>query len=301
MTIYQGTYLRNEFARLAELWPDLYSVWIHIEGKHPENFFSIPPAHWGYLKFECMPGATTPITLSQEIVTWGKGFRVFSRYLLHSDDLSPENAERYREAISDFESLAGIAGPKYIRRPEPTNFVAGQSISPSGLVIEHKSKPAGYARCWEEFLHVAFQSPKHVITIRDPGETEACSYSIQKLPFALFRASALAIDWAHSPGSPLMTPQRVAPAPAPTAAAETAIAVVDPITLEQAAVLVQRELQTLYNVNRKNRYPAPATPSRGSNPAVWRYSDLRPWLLTNWPDLTYRLPADYSAAKQIFS
>jgi hypothetical protein len=75
----------------------------------------------------------------------------------------------------------------------------------------------------------------------------------------------------------------------------------DPITLEQAATLIMKKSKTLSNVNKKERHPKPFTPSRGSKCAVWRYSDLRPWLLKHWPAMEYRLPMDYAKAKSLFA
>ena len=77
--------------------------------------------------------------------------------------------------------------------------------------------------------------------------------------------------------------------------------VLDPVTLAQAATLVHKQTQTLYNASKRAPYPKAAMAGHGSICAVWRYADLRPWLLELWPEMEYRLPLDYAEAKSLFA
>ena len=71
----------------------------------------------------------------------------------------------------------------------------------------------------------------------------------------------------------------------------------DPITLAQAAVLATKSEKTLYN--KKDR-PEPAIPQRGSQPIIYSFAKLRPWLVGKWPNEAYRVPEDYEAAKKLW-
>jgi len=77
----------------------------------------------------------------------------------------------------------------------------------------------------------------------------------------------------------------------------------DPITLKEAAVLVQAEVQTIYNKmsEDKGEKPAPAVPKMGQRAAIYRYAELRPWLLENFPKMAHRLPEEFQAARVLFS
>ena len=69
----------------------------------------------------------------------------------------------------------------------------------------------------------------------------------------------------------------------------------DPITLEQAALLVGRKPKTLHNQKDK---PEPAIPSKGSTPDVFSYAELRSWLIDHWPGSLQFLPESYDQAKE---
>lgn len=75
----------------------------------------------------------------------------------------------------------------------------------------------------------------------------------------------------------------------------------DPITLEQAARLLDLAKKTLSNRKSDHPCPAPAVPNQGRGPAIWRYSELRPWLLGIWPDRECLLPDDYEEARRRFT
>jgi hypothetical protein len=74
----------------------------------------------------------------------------------------------------------------------------------------------------------------------------------------------------------------------------------DPITLEQAAALVQVAINTIYNRRTEDR-PKPIAVAGGRSPLVFSYCQLRPWLLEKFPSSAHRLPVDYEAARQLWT
>lgn len=62
----------------------------------------------------------------------------------------------------------------------------------------------------------------------------------------------------------------------------------DPLlTLDDLAFLACVVKKTISN----KRPPAPAIPSAGSNPARYRWSEIRAWMIEHWPDRADRFPA----------
>ena len=75
----------------------------------------------------------------------------------------------------------------------------------------------------------------------------------------------------------------------------------DPITLAEAAVLIQQTKKTLHNLAGERGDRPCSAYKRKSGEMVWSYQAMRRWLLSVWPDKGSCLPKDYAAAKTLFS
>lgn len=69
----------------------------------------------------------------------------------------------------------------------------------------------------------------------------------------------------------------------------------DPITIGQAASLVQQTIKTLRN----NKPPKTAIINSEKRTHIYSYRKLRPWLLENWPGESHRLPERYEEAQKL--
>ena len=63
------------------------------------------------------------------------------------------------------------------------------------------------------------------------------------------------------------------------------------------AKLLEVAKKTLSNLNSTRPWPKPAVAARGRRPAIWRYSELRPWLCETFPDRKGLLPGVYGEAR----
>jgi hypothetical protein len=103
----------------------------------------------------------------------------------------------------------------------------------------------------------------------------------------------------YLPQKHIQSTERHAPANAPerksVSARGDAEVHADLVGLQQMADLVQRVVKTLHNVKILSPLPAEIAPG------VWRYSEVRPWLLQHWPCASYRLPEDFAPVRTILT